>query len=1214
MGMTIRDGTSQQDRGLPALQPGYFRPDEMGLPELLFLGQRIAQQLRYVGPAGAEGDWQPLFLGDESALLGGILVEARKLAALRGSLHGFVDRIQALLLGAAPCPLPQDVPAYRIAVRIRDWWLWCGQNGGAEAGRLHQLLDGLRKTALAPALDGLTTFMARHDRDRTVLLRQRLGADWCHGGGTVPARDARPDEVAHFLRENFLTFASALAVVRKAVETAFPESVRSGAHDPAAGLYLAFANLFLKAKGGIDDFSQRYQDFYYERVLGFAPRPMVPDRADLVLAPDGVAQDVMVAKGAMFVARAGDGSETLYAAEDELRVCNVRVAALHTLFFDRDPNRSPERDLGFATAATTSTIPVTPGKRYFSLFGAARRLGGGTAGLPARLGFAVSSPVLRLEDGSRDVRIALYFQAGRYNLDALVKKICELAPGMSPEGAFFRAFAKMFRVRVTVPEGWAEVPEFIPSSSIVSGEIPPDCLEIAFKLPETFPPVVDYRQEVHGENFAADCPVLSFTIEPDAYLFPYEFLVGLTVFEALITVDVSGSRKLTLYNNHGALNATSPFVPFGPLPKVGSHLIVGSREAFAKNLTRLGLRIKWDDLPPEGLARHYRGYGAGIEAASFRATLSSLDEHGWQPAKPGERIEIPLWGQVDAHGAARYDCARVLPYLHPSEEGGEYGPHARGGFLKLTLAAPAQAFGHASYPLLLAQAFTRNAQREALGPLRRLLGRWAAAEMPEPPYTPLVSAISLDYTAQASISLRQGGVAASWDLLHHLHPFGVDTLKLYARGETRLLPVAPHDASLFIGLAAAELGGPLSLHFHLRPDSDMNIDAPRPSFRWYHLQRNRWIPLEGFRVLSDSTRGFLTSGTVKLDLPRDMDKGNTVMDDGLFWLRLGADGPVASLCSLHAVHVNGVRVARVQGSGAAAPGPLPAGSIQAAKVTIPGVAAILQPEASFGGLPQEERAAMAIRAGERLKHRQRAVTAWDYERLVLQQFPHLHKVKCFINTCFSVDPAQWHRPGHVLVAVIPRCPEGSDSSDHLKENVLVLQDIKDYLAPLASPFVQIDVRNPVIERVQVRCAVRFRNGGAQGLLIKQFNRDIGEFIAPGGVAGNSASFGWSLRCQELQGYLQGLSYVDSVWGLSLLRVVEDGQERFSLHDTAREAKHGPMNTGPLYPWSIVLPFRHHLVDVERDAADGPGPWKSGISQLQVGATFIVSRKHHGEKE
>ena len=59
------------------------------------------------------------------------------------------------------------------------------------------------------------------------------------------------------------------------------------------------------------------------------------------------------------------------------------------------------------------------------------------------------------------------------------------------------------------------------------------------------------------------------------------------------------------------------------------------------------------------------------------------------------------------------------------------------------------------------------------------------------------------------------------------------------------------------------------------------------------------------------------------------------------------------------------------------------------------------------------------------------------------------------------------------------------------------------------------------------------------------------------MAGNSASFGWSLRCQELQGYLQGLPYVDSVWGLSLLRVVEDAQERFTLHDTAREAKYGP---------------------------------------------------------
>ena len=1205
---------------LPALRRDYFRPDEMGMPELLFLGTRYARLLTYFDldnrPAG---DWQALFASDESALMGSIVVEASCFALQRKEHQRFMEQAQAAAMGVGPCPQPEGVPAYWIAERIQEWRNSCRQSSGQTVRHLHRLMESLLESTLAPALTGLVGFLARYDPKHATVLQDKFDPSWASNAPAyLPPPDSGQDEVTQFLTENHLAFLNALSLIKKTAEELFPASLPSGKHDPAIGLYLAFTSLYLKAKSRIDDFSQRHLRFYYDKVLHFQPRTTLADSAYLVLTADGATAEALIPKGTLFIGgERDDGTELLYTADDDLRVTDARITSLQTLHFERDLQHSPEKDLGYATAARTTLLPTSPGKQYYPLFGSTRKVGLPAPGGHARLGFAVASPVLLLGDGLREITITLHFQPCAGGLETLIEKLCTIIPTTSKEGAFFKAFAGLFRIRLTTTNGWQEVPEFIPSCNLIAPQMAKNSLALEFKLREDFPPVVGYTPGTHGEAYDTDSPVASFTIEPDTYLYPYDFLASLAIQEVDIAVKVTGCRDLLLYNNHGELSAATPFVPFGPLPKVGSHFIIGSREAFAKNLTHLEIRVKWDDLPAQGLENHYRAYGKNLDTSSFRAELSTLGERGWLPAQKAERIDLTLFDRIDEGGRTHYDCDQLLPFTRPYEQDGAYvyGPQARGGFIKLTLAEPAAAFGHGHYPLLLAKALTESSQREALGPIRRLFGKRGIQAMPEPPYTPLVSAIAIDYAAQSRISLHQARGGNSGESLYHLHPFGVEPLRLAARGETRLIPMTAQDANLFIGIAATELAGSLSLYFHLRDDSAMEMGAERPVFTWYYLRMNRWQELEGFRILSDSTRGFLTSGVIKLDLPRDMGRDNTVMASGLYWLRLSASGPTSELCSMYAVHTHGIKVTRVVDTASIGPTVLPAGSIQAAKNTIPGIASMRQPGDSSGGAPQESQEAMTIRASERLRHRHRAVTPWDYERLILQRFPHLHKVKCFANTRFTLDPEGWHQPGHLLIVVIPRVPEIQDNSEQGKENILVLQDIKTYLEDLASPFVHIDVRNPVFERIQVRCAAKFQNGGARGLLIKQLNRDICDFISPQGKAGNTANFGWSLRSQEMQGHLQGLPYVQSVWGLSLLRIVEHDAARYVLHDTAREHNRGVATISPMYPWSIALPFRHHLIETESDnQADPKGPWPSGISRLQVGATFIVSGNQHGEKE
>ncbi|MEY2632712.1 MAG: hypothetical protein RIR00_1366, partial [Pseudomonadota bacterium] len=576
-----------------------------------------------------------------------------------------------------------------------------------------------------------------------------------------------------------------------------------------------------------------------------------------------------------------------------------------------------------------------------------------------------------------------------------------------------------------------------------------------------------------------------------------------------------------------------------------------------------------------------------------------------------------LFAQLRPDGGVRIDCQGLLPYYRPWHGQGDYAysPQATSGFLRLSLTAPDQAFGHLLHPQLLTAAMSRNARLESLGPLRRLLERNAPAPLPNPPYTPSLGGLSLNYSASLRIPVHQSSHSDSSDRLYHLHPFGVETLRLATSSDTTLLPRLSHDANLLLGLDAEALSGPLSLYFHLRDDSSLDMDSPPVRCQWFLLQPQGWQPLESFRILSDTTRGFLRSGIIRLDLPPSQGQDNRTMPGGLHWLRLSTHDDTAGLCSVHSVQPHGLKVVRVLESPRIGPTVLPAGSIVAPERSIAGLAAVSQPGDSFGGSPEEDLTALTLRASERLRHKQRAITPWDYERLVLQRFPRLHKVKCFAHTRFHPDPAARHAPGHVLLLVIPRRLEQQEVSEGLRANALVLKEIQSYLQPLCPAGVTLDVRNPVFEHIQVRTGVQFHDASRHGQWLKLLNRAISEFISPWSQQGNTANFGWSLHSQELQGHLQGLPFVEKVWGLSLLRVVESRPEFFLLDDTARPAgtaaATGFSSLHPLYPWSIAIPFRHHLIETGDTLPSAPGntdgPWPTGISRLQIGQTFVLSR-------
>ena len=793
---------------------------------------------------------------------------------------------------------------------------------------------------------------------------------------------------------------------------------------------------------------------------------------------------------------------------------------------------------------------------------------------------------------------------------------CLLQGPHRPERAliFGQLFSNIFHFHLSTPTGWLAVSDFFVDRGDDQRESHGGgacaALRVVLRLRPQDPAVVGCSAAVHGAEWPTEQPVLRIQLCDEGRLHPYSLMEDVVLTEVAMTVRVQGVRDVAMHNNLGRLDPSKPFMPFGPLPTLASYCVFGSEELARKNVTSLKIQVEWSGLPTEqgGWASYYAGYDPGLRNSSYTATASILRDGQWHTAgKPGS---VTLFTTADAAGrlSARtcwaIDEAALRTHGRATQEALDFQLGARNGYYRVQLHAPALAFGHAAYPLLLTEAVSANTLRRRS---RRPL------VLPNPPYTPTIERLTLDYEAQSHIALGQergNETEADLERVLHLHPYGISQVYPGATGAgPGLWPRFAHNGSLYIGLSAEELSGTLTLHFHLRDESaveSLNGETREPP-SWAYLASNQWRPLTPSQVVADTTCGFLTSGIVTLDLPAQADRLSTILPNAFYWLRLSVDHGFEHYAGLYGVRTQAVRASRA----APAATPLPAGSVTEPLVTVPGLASVQQIGPSFGMRAAEDRRQMLTRVGERLQHRQRASTPWDYERLVLERFPSVLKVKCFPHQLSSVDGVS---PGEVLVVVVPAPPVAQAGDDttapvlsataepHL--NAVELARIRDTLRGLASPFAQIQVRNPIYERIQVRCTVKLARGVQQGQALRRINQAITDYLSPWRDSGLRPSFDWTVRCEDVEAHIRALDCVEFVTQLSLLHVARNDAQVYTLGDTARGQGLLSTQVRPRSAWSIVLPMREHMVSAVEVPSD-ERPEATGIARLGLGNTFIL---------
>lgn len=394
-----------------------------------------------------------------------------------------------------------------------------------------------------------------------------------------------------------------------------------------------------------------------------------------------------------------------------------------------------------------------------------------------------------------------------------------------------------------------------------------------------------------------------------------------------------------------------------------------------------------------------------------------------------------------------------------------------------------------------------------------------------------------------------------------LRPFSVEELK-------NPPAPAPANGNLFLGFENLQPGQTLSLLFKTAAGTG-NPEHFAPEIIWSYLKSNEWVQLPPQFILKDETLQMKQTGIIRFQIPGDINNGNTWIKgkDGrkdLYWLRASAtEIPEKkiyedALPMLEDIHVNAETAIFEDNNNShehLLKG-LPAETIAALRFNDVNISQIEQPYDSFGGLPAEEAARHAYyrRISERLRHKNRAVTIWDYERLVLENFPKTAVVKCLSHS-YRTSTAH---PGFVTLAVIPYPDQmiGSgkfypilDAGD--------LETIRVFINRLNSYFVggyghpgfcccdggdpctcgppdRLIVMNPRFEPIRLKVCVRFKQGLDIPSYKKELNEALKSFLAPWATDQTQPLlFGASVHLTRLLQFLESLDYVDVVMSIAV---------------------------------------------------------------------------------
>ena len=914
---------------------------------------------------------------------------------------------------------------------------------------------------------------------------------------------------------------------------------------PHLALFFGFLYMFQVAQQDLNTITKRHLDFYYRDVLQLNENPSVPDQAAVIFKLAKNVDEYLIKEGAQLKGGKDDtGVERIYEVVDDIVINKAQVTDMKAVFANihdrlKDDMVGLQNDHRLYASEVANSSDGEGGKieneeKSWRLFGqpefTSTTSGSSTERPEPGVGFAFASPVLFLAEGTRTITLQLTFS---------------VVPGLAG-----KLQNEDFIVRLSGEEEWLVAEAAVAGDTHASNTT----ITLKRKLTEGQPAVIAYDGEVLLQPFKTQWPVIQVLLntENTDNPFVYKLLKEVKPQSVNITVHVEGVKDLVLQNDNAVLDPSKPFFPFGNRPYEGSKFYIGSWEVFQKQLTSLEVQFQWNGLPEDTFSDYYTNYG-GIPTSdtdppqastsrknsSFKIDIKGLNKKNWADLATHKQLITDDNGddiddEDDLPDPGSYSKLNSIGGLLAMtrdvemEEFDEYDVHTQKGFIRLTLKGVD--FGHT----LFSNAYARQAIELA----KESPADWA--QLPNAPYTPSLQELSLAYDSTVSYNFDNTETSEeNTEQFFYIEPFGVK--EVVKDSATKLVPLFEDEGNLYIGISKLVPPQTLSLLFQVAEGS-ANPNRTTQDINWAVLADNEWVPFDEKTILSDTTNGLLTSGIIRLSVPEEATNNNTLLPSGNYWLRASVTDQSDAISKLIDIRAQAALVKfkdnnndpdhlRVA---------LSAGSISKLVKSDSAIDKVEQPYASFGGEVKEESRDYYTRVSERLRHKQRAITIWDYEHMILQKFSSTYKVKCINHTRFegALENYSEMAPGHVTLVVVSNV-QNKNAVDPLRPmtSLSMLEDIHTWVDGLNPMSAEIHVRNPLYEEVKVSFKVKFHTDNF-GYYRNKLKQELREFLSPwSSDCAADITFGGKIHKSIILIFVEERSYVDYVSCFKMHQIV-----------------------------------------------------------------------------
>ncbi|VXB29991.1 Phage baseplate protein [Flavobacterium sp. 9AF] len=921
--------------------------------------------------------------------------------------------------------------------------------------------------------------------------------------------------------------------IKESLKTLLEDYKKEGALTPHLTLFVTFLLLLEQSKKRFNALTKRHLDFYYKDILQIEKLPAKPDKVYLLFELAKNASQQKIDEGTSFDGgKDANGKIRIYKSTDELIANKTTVSLLKNIYHDKENKKIVISPIANSLDGIGGQFPAE-NNQYWPF-------GHTDISFPelpsATLGFAIAAPILVLKEGKRSIEFVFTFKNNITN--TTINQVINNTT-----------------IYLTTQKGWFQVPTILSTVAVKTGtsfvtSVQNKILKIAFQLDENVDAITNYDAKIFGEGFNDALPLAKFIINTattEGYEL-YRSLASNILKEITINVDVQNIKNVILENDNSTINALKPFFPFTTIPLAGSNFYVKYEEALGKQWKNIDFSITWKNTPTS-FSEHYKGYKQNsIPSISTNDYVLNLLDNTNKFKTEGAIVTSDAYFKYDLDILSNNiwtELANKADQTLFTKNGSVFKTDvslsnsnyqtAKNGKIRLV---SKQSFLHNLYPKFYALA---------------LASRNANVVIPNEPYTPLAENVTFNYSASET-SFFEKQVSQSLEetylkndaFLYHIHPFGYSEEHPYLKSSLdfvsdkniSLLPIYCAGGELFIGLENTKALEQVTLLFQVLEGSENPLT---PSFtrnqkiEWSILGNNEWKKLDYTEILLNETDNLLRSGILKFNLPKEATQDNTVLPKNYVWLKGKMHKKFDAVCKLIGIHAQVVLAVFENNSNELAhlETGLEAESISKLTQRVSMVKSIQQPYNSFDYRTEESNEDYYRRVSERLRHKNRAITMWDYEHIILQEFPELYKVKCLNHTSEN----SFQAPGNVTLVVVP---------DTVNKNVFdiyqprvstaTLNKVQNHIAQLNTMHTNTFVINPNYEVVTVSLAVKFKTGFDVNFYTKELGKDITKFLSPWAYDKTiPITFGVSVHISVLIDYLEKLGYVDYLENVRLIK-------------------------------------------------------------------------------